>query len=842
LPDISEYSLNSLSEPDAQTACQVRMAGPATSFGDLYAMLARHWRAFAWVVGGLMLLCLLYCLAAPRQYEAVAKVALRTSPESSLNLEPAESFGAPSAISASLQQETLANVLRSDRLAWTVITELQLHKSPAFRGWFAYNFPDFHTGDANPDAEAYLLRRFRRSLRVQTVPRTLLIQIRFRSRDGALSAAVANALVHAYTRQELEQRQQATAQSMVWLQGQLADLKAGAARDQQRLADFQKEHGILSTPELASTGAQGEAQHSPALLEVDELGRQLIGATTERTLREAQFRAARQGDPEAVLVSDSSLQAADGGFATSLLQQIQNRRSTLAEELAKRSAEDGPNFPRVVEIRQQIAELDRQKQAEDSRLLERFRVSLQTATEHEQALLTTLAQYTDKGLKLSQASSEYVAMRQEAVSRHDLYMRVLEKSEEAGMAAGVQSSNISLVDEARLPVKPASPDMLLDLSVTFFVSLWLALAVALLLDSLSARRAVALLAVVILTGMVGAAQAPTPSTSGLPTGVAHIPLSEETRSVPDSKDAPTVWARPDGASQAGLPAFAPAELRTPMQAPIGPGDFLDISEFHTPEFHTAVRVSAQGTVSLPMIMDVRLAGLDEQQAARAIEAALLAQGMLLHPKVSVQVTGYAGQDVSVFGEVVRPGVYPYTQHHRLLDLISAASGLSPTAGRLVTIFHREDAKTPHPVLMDPDGSDGTADHNPELLAGDTVQVSRSGLVYVIGDVIRPGGFPIDPGQHLTILQALSLAWGPSQNAASSRAILIREQSGGRIMTTLDLKRMLKGRDPDQVVRDRDILFVPDSTAKNLLNRTLEAAIQSAVGVSIYAGLVYSQRF
>jgi protein involved in polysaccharide export with SLBB domain len=113
---------------------------------------------------------------------------------------------------------------------------------------------------------------------------------------------------------------------------------------------------------------------------------------------------------------------------------------------------------------------------------------------------------------------------------------------------------------------------------------------------------------------------------------------------------------------------------------------------------------------------------------------------------------------------------------------------------------------------------------------------------VIGDVVRPGGFPVDPAQGLTVVQALSLAWGPAQNAATTRALLIREQKSGRTLTELNLKRLLKGQDPDQPVHDRDILFIPDSTAKNLWNKTLEAAIQSAVGVTIYAGLVYSQRF
>src|SRR5581483_4464211 len=125
-----------------------------------------------------------------------------------------------------------------------------------------------------------------------------------------------------------------------------------------------------------------------------------------------------------------------------------------------------------------------------------------------------------------------------------------------------------------------------------------------------------------------------------------------------------------------------------------------------------------------------------------------------------------------------------------------------------------------------------SDHNPELNPGDTVQVSRAGLVYVVGDVIRPGGFPVDPAQKLTVVQAVSLAWGPTQNAAPGKAVLIREQESGRTLTALNLKRLLRGQDPDQPVRDGDIIFVPNSFAKNLMNRTLESAVQSTVGVHL----------
>ena len=811
------------------------------SLRELWEVLVRRRRLMGWVVGGLLLACLLYCLIAPNQYEASARVALRTSPASALSLETPEPFGSASILSAPVQQETLANVFRSDQLAWKVITGLKLYQAPGFRGRFAGKFPDFRPEVPAADAREWLLERFQRRLNVQTLPRTLLIEIRFRCRDAALSASVVNALIRAYGEQEIDARVQATAQAATWLESQLKESKARVDQDQQRLAAFQREHGLLTTPEMLANGQPGETQHTSAVLEIDELGRQLVAASTDRILREAQYHAALKGDPELVIASDPRLQAENGSFATALLLQIHARKSDLEQEQAQLSIEHGPNFPRAVEIRGLLQNLDQQKKAEDAKLVEQFRSAWQTAADREQLVRRNLEELTTEGMKANEAAIQYAAMREEANASHEIYVRVLAKVEEASLAAGIWNSNISVVDYARQPDKPVAPDLPLYMLITLFAGLWLAIGGAFLMESIhpSVLRTGVVVLAVMMAGAAIHAQAPTPSTSGLPTGVVRLPATPDPRNLPNPRNAPLTWGNP---GQAGVPPMAGTQSATPMPAPIAPGDFLDVSEVHTPEFHSVVRVSPSGTVTLPMVHEVQIGGMDEQSAARAIEAALISQGMLLHPLVSVLVTSYAGQDVSVLGEVVRPGVYPYTMHHRLLDLISAASGLAPSAGRLVNIFHRDDAKTPHPVVLDPSGTDTSADHNPELAPGDTVQVSRAGLVYVVGDVQRPGGFPVDPAQGLTVVQALSLAWGPTQNAAMGKSLLIREQKGGRTLTSLNLKRMLHGQEPDQPVHDRDILYVPDSTAKNIWNRTVESAIQSAIGVTIYAGLVYSQRF
>ena len=168
------------------------------SFGELWLTIWRNRRLFLSTVGSLLCSCLLYCLIAPNVYEATARVVLHGTQVSLLALDRNEGATSGSFASGQVQLETLANVLRSDQLAWDVITRLQLYKDGGFRGTFPQKFPDFSPSHTSPEARDWLLDRFQNNLTVQTIPRTLVLQIRFRSRDAALSAAVVNALIHAY--------------------------------------------------------------------------------------------------------------------------------------------------------------------------------------------------------------------------------------------------------------------------------------------------------------------------------------------------------------------------------------------------------------------------------------------------------------------------------------------------------------------------------------------------------------------------------------------------------------------------------------------------------------------
>jgi polysaccharide biosynthesis/export protein len=266
----------------------------------------------------------------------------------------------------------------------------------------------------------------------------------------------------------------------------------------------------------------------------------------------------------------------------------------------------------------------------------------------------------------------------------------------------------------------------------------------------------------------------------------------------------------------------------PLQ--ISTGDLLDVSVFDTPELSGKLRVDEHGNIALPLAGDLAVSGLTAEQAARAIEAKLLRTEILKDPHVLVTVLEYATQGVALLGEVKEPGVYPLLGPHALLDLISSAGGLNPNAGELVTITHR--AEPNKPVVVKIGTKPGSTAAFVDIRPGDTVMVSHAGIVYVVGDVGKPGGFLIERDDHLTVLRAIALAQGTNRTAALNSAKLIRQTGDKREELAVPLQKILSNKVPDRTLADGDILFIPSSAAKNAL-RNVESILPAAAGAAIY---------
>jgi polysaccharide export outer membrane protein len=264
---------------------------------------------------------------------------------------------------------------------------------------------------------------------------------------------------------------------------------------------------------------------------------------------------------------------------------------------------------------------------------------------------------------------------------------------------------------------------------------------------------------------------------------------------------------------------------------ISAGDLLDVSVFDTPELSTKNRVDEHGAITLPLSGVIPVAGLTAEQAGEAIETRLRSANILKQPHVSVTVEQYTTQGVTVLGEIKNPGVYPLLGAHGLLDIVSAAGGVTPNAGKAITITHRDEPDKPVTIQMDSHPG-SSASFNVDLRPGDTVMVSHAGIVYVVGDVGRAGGFVLETNDRLTVLQAIALAQGPNKTAALNNTRIIRKSGDQRELLPISIKKIMASKAPDPMLNDGDILFIPSSAAKNAMV-SMENLLPSVAGAAIF---------
>lgn len=308
-------------------------------------------------------------------------------------------------------------------------------------------------------------------------------------------------------------------------------------------------------------------------------------------------------------------------------------------------------------------------------------------------------------------------------------------------------------------------------------------------------------------------------------------------------------------ARAGVMAQALEEYR------LGPDDLLDITVFEAPELNRTVRVSAGGEISLPLLGAARAAGLTPRELESVLQE-LLRRTYMKDPHVGVFVREVESHPVSVFGAVKKPGVFQVRGSKTLLEVLSLAGGLAEDAGDTVIVMPQASwARPPSPsdprsqsagqaeapVMVSPALAEPVEINLKELLEsadpranvlvhpGDIVKVTRAGIVYVVGEVKKPGGFLLKSNENISVLQAIALAEGLTRTAAKSQARIIRAdpQTGQRREVNLDLGRILAGKAADPLLLPKDIVFVPNSGAKSALYRGAETALSIVSGVIIW---------
>jgi len=292
------------------------------------------------------------------------------------------------------------------------------------------------------------------------------------------------------------------------------------------------------------------------------------------------------------------------------------------------------------------------------------------------------------------------------------------------------------------------------------------------------------------------------------------------------------------------PATPLGDSNLPAQK-IGPNDLIAIAVYQSPELSVTVRVSSDGVIRMPMVgKPIRAESLMPSELEASIAEALTVGGILVSPIVTVTVVEYRSRPISVAGAVKEPVTFQASGEVTLLQAITRAGGLSQDAGREILVSRSQpgpDGAAKRlvqriPVKLLIDAADPSV--NLKLTGGEEIRVPEVGRVFVVGNVKKPGRYPVDDGNETSVLKVLALAEGLSPYS-SSRAYIVRRDGSGTAKSEIpvELKAIMQRKSPDVALTADDILYIPDNSGRRATLMALEKitgfASATASGVLIW---------
>jgi polysaccharide export outer membrane protein len=295
-----------------------------------------------------------------------------------------------------------------------------------------------------------------------------------------------------------------------------------------------------------------------------------------------------------------------------------------------------------------------------------------------------------------------------------------------------------------------------------------------------------------------------------------------------------------------LPAVRAADVSSYV---LGPGDEVTINVVQLEEIKAVpLRIDLLGSIDVPLVGRFSAGGLTVQALEAEVTSRL--RKYVREPDVTISVSDFRSQPVSVLGSVNKPGIHQLQGRKTLYEVLSLAEGLRADAGNTIKITRQMVwGKIPlaNAVVQDSEEfsiaevsvSSVMEARNPkeniQIMPNDVISVPRAALIYVVGRVKKSGGFVLGEKTGISTLQAIALAEGLDRGAAPTRAMVFRSVEGSdeRLEVPVNLKKVLSGENNDVRLCANDILFVPTSTTKMVSYRALEAAIQIGTGVVIW---------
>jgi polysaccharide export outer membrane protein len=258
-------------------------------------------------------------------------------------------------------------------------------------------------------------------------------------------------------------------------------------------------------------------------------------------------------------------------------------------------------------------------------------------------------------------------------------------------------------------------------------------------------------------------------------------------------------------------SLLPSALFADADYVLGPEDEISITVWDHPDLTRKARINIEGKISFPLVGELRVTGLSQLQVEKKLKE-MLADGYIVDPQVSVQVTEYRSQKIFVIGEVNSPGAYPLTRKTLLVEAIAMAGGVKPEADQEIMIVRpKEKVGVQTPLLPDQadpselikvklrDVLEGERSQNVQVLNLDTIFIPKIKVFYVTGEVKRPGQYTFMKG--MTVLHAVSTAGGFTEKAAKKKAKTVREKDGKKVDLFLAM---------EDLIQPGDTIVVPES--------------------------------
>ena len=361
---------------------------------------------------------------------------------------------------------TQLSILQSDALIWQTIQETGLAKqtpspkTPQSQGQVA---------GTPPSMKNALIAGFKQGLQVEQTKDTRIVSVSFESTDPPEAALVANTLIKNYIESNFRAKYDATRQATGWMEQRLDELKVKVEKSQEAMVSYERQNNIVNLGEKQTVTEQ----------RFEDISKDLSQAQSDRLSKESLYKLVEKDDAEV-----SVTQAGQGSQGNSLLGALEAKEAGLREQYAEALAQYGPAYPKALRLQQQIKDEEALIARERRRLVENIRNEYMAALQREHALAAAVAQQKTEVDRVNLLLIEHNILKREFDSNQQLYDNLLQRLKDATVSAGLQATNIHIVDEAPIPTYPVRPNKLRNIEFALAAGLALGIALALTKEAL----------------------------------------------------------------------------------------------------------------------------------------------------------------------------------------------------------------------------------------------------------------------------------------------------------------------------------------------------------------------